>query len=557
MRNDVKILGIFLMIFLICFVSAQEVSYCCEKTIDTNPSEDIDNSAWCMDAPQEYCDTNYNVQQSSCQATSFCQKGTCVNIADGTCKENVPKTLCENPSDLNADGLWYSQSADELDQCQLGCCILGEEVSFTTKTGCTSLSSITGKENTFRTDVSSSLECFAYSGQSAKGACVFETTEGRTCTFGTKKECIGSNGAFYDGLLCTNDNLNTNCAPTEKTTCVEKRDEVFFVDTCGNIANVYDASRTADKDLDYWQKVMLPTCANSDGTLNFATCGDCGYGSSGTTCVAYKRTIDGSLSGLKGNYVCRDVNCEDTEFYKRYGRNPFDGESWCLGGTNEGLDGEEELTFSDLVKEENLPGSKDVRMICYNGEVVAEPCYDGREEVCIEEFSDIYVYANCYKNQWEYCASQDNEADCENSEERDCVWVRGSSLLVDENGNELVEEDGVLVSGTEGTGASCVPKFSPGFLSDSEDAVDFCALASRQCIVQYEKAIAGKWKVKDKVICLDNSGKLVQVWIDEMNNVCTAMGDCGMSVNYKGEEGSNEVNDMFTVIGEPGEEEEE
>ncbi len=56
--------------------------------------------------------------------------------------------------------------------------------------------------------------------------------------------------------MCSAETLATNCGPTEQTTCVEDADEVRLVDSCGNLANVYDASRVNDPE--YWTKFIGP-----------------------------------------------------------------------------------------------------------------------------------------------------------------------------------------------------------------------------------------------------------------------------------------------------------
>ena len=113
-----------------------------------------------------------------------------------------------------------------------------------------------------------------------------------------------------------------------------------------------------------------------------------------------------------------------------------------------------------------------------------------------------------------------------------------------------------MVSG-EGTGAACVPKYSPGFNFWDGQGANSCGVASRQCVVLYQAGVGNNWRVKGKILCLDDDGKLVETWAEDINNACAALGDCGMSVNYVGKEGYNDIAELFKVIGEPGEEEEE
>jgi hypothetical protein len=37
--------------------------------------------------------------------------------------------------------------------------------------------------------------------------------------------------------------ITKTCGKTTNTVCVEGKDEVYFVDSCGNVANIYDASK--------------------------------------------------------------------------------------------------------------------------------------------------------------------------------------------------------------------------------------------------------------------------------------------------------------------------
>jgi len=79
----------------------------------------------------------------------------------------------------------------------------------------------------------------------------------KTCQFITKKECselnAGNGTEFYEGVLCSAETLGTDCGPSKETTCVDGRDEVFFTDSCGNLANIYDSSKINDKE--YWTNV--------------------------------------------------------------------------------------------------------------------------------------------------------------------------------------------------------------------------------------------------------------------------------------------------------------
>jgi len=214
-------------------ISAVETSYCCEKTTD---------GAWCQNAPSSDCNSAFRKTPTSCESTSYCRLGCCYDSQEGTCMENTPQKVCEE-----GNGIWQSDAECDIPQCTLGCCLIGDQASFVTQTRCKKLASLYGLEINFRTDLGDEVSCIASATSDAKGACVFEKEYARTCIFTTKKECTQMTGngttEFHEGYLCSADSLGTVCGPTEKTTCVEGREEVFFVDSCGNLANIYDASK--------------------------------------------------------------------------------------------------------------------------------------------------------------------------------------------------------------------------------------------------------------------------------------------------------------------------
>jgi len=153
----------FLGIFLIGIVSAiGEVSYCCEKTI---------GGAWCQNALEEQCsieidpftNTPYKKVPASCEATSYCKLGTC--ISEGDCMENTPERRC----DKELGGYWEGKDADEIPQCKLGCCLIGDQAAFVTQTRCKKLSAVYGLQTNFRTDLTNELVCIASTMSDVKG----------------------------------------------------------------------------------------------------------------------------------------------------------------------------------------------------------------------------------------------------------------------------------------------------------------------------------------------------------------------------------------------------
>jgi hypothetical protein len=115
-------IALFALVFTILgFASAASV--CCEKT---------DDGLYCQNVPIEQC-TNANSVPTSCQATAFCKPGTCYDTTEGTCLDNTPKLVCN----MNG-GVW---SDGTVPQCNLGCCVLGDQAAFVSLVRCKKLAS--------------------------------------------------------------------------------------------------------------------------------------------------------------------------------------------------------------------------------------------------------------------------------------------------------------------------------------------------------------------------------------------------------------------------------
>ena len=473
---------LFLLIGIFSVVKA-DVTYCCEKTTD---------GAWCQNAPLEKCDNSHRKVPTSCEATSYCRLGCCYDSQEGSCMENTPQKVCED-----SEGVWEDEADCDIPQCNLGCCLIGNQAAFVTQIRCKRLSALYGLETNYRTDISSEIQCIATSTSKSKGACVFEKDYEKTCIFTTQEDCgkmqqssNSTNIDFHKDYLCSDESLGTNCGPTEQTVCVEGEDEVYFIDSCGNLANIYDASKINDKI--YWSKIKTKSesCNPDSGNADSASCGNCDY-YLGSTCKSYQRGED-KVKPNYGTNICRDLSC-------RYeGKNYQHGESWCVN--------------SKGVKD-NLPGSRYFRLVCYNGEVTVEPCADFRQEYCLESKIGEFKVAGCIVNKWQSCVSLTEEDDCLDEDKGDCVWL----------GNT---KEGYL---------NCTPKYSPGldfFGIENEgvetNAVDICSQATAKCEVTYKKKLGKGWECSKNCNCLSDK------WEEEMEETCRAMGDCNGESNYLG-----------------------
>ena len=492
---------------------------CCEKT---------KTGAWCQNAPEPECDSNFMVTPTSCDATSYCRLGCCVDSEEGLCMENSPQKVCTISS-----GTWLDDEKCEVSQCNLGCCIIGDQASFVTLTRCKRLSNLYGLEINYRNDISDEATCILTAYSQDRGACIYESEGVKTCRMTTRGDCQTSktvNGTmgteFWENYLCSADEIGADCGPTRETICVEGKDEVYFKDSCGNPANIYDAGKVYSKDASYWQRLVSKkdSCgySNQQGNAGSKTCGNCNY-LSGSIC----RKGDASY----GDFSCTDLNCYKTQ----NGRDYKNGESWCIyqSEVGEGLDS---------------VGSRHYRHICIHGEETIEPCGDFRTEICIEDqFSSAngnFIEAACRPNRWNDCIDQLEQDDCENTDKRDCYWTKGahydgsgSKTTKSENVEgatattpSLAEEDpekenfGIL----EG-GGICLPNSPPGleFWQES-NAGSICSLGNSKQTVHYEEGLFSD------PACESNCDVLTKKWVEKMNNVCTSLGDCGNYFNLAG-----------------------
>ncbi len=478
------------LIFVAVSVAAEEPSVCCEQT---------KSGFYCQDVPASECKANARQLPTSCESTSYCRLGTCYDSNEGTCMDNTPQLVC------NAnDGIW---SEERPSQCNLGCCLLGDQAAFVPLVRCKKLAGFFGLNTNYNTGIKSEVECVLTASSQEKGACVYDFEFEKTCKFSTRFECsagVGANsvkGEFFPGKLCSSEELGTKCGPTTKTSCLPGKDEVYFVDSCGNAANIYDSSKLNDKD--YWSNIKTKTeaCNPNSENANSGNCGNCNY-----LLGSYCRASNGDTGRARyGDNICADLNCDNTENGKSYRH----GESWCIyndeGETGKGI---------------NSAGSRFYKHICINGEEVLEQCADFRQEECVEDKIETavgdFAQAACTVNRWQDCVAQTNKEDCENTDRRDCLWKQGAKLFI-ENG------------ATEG---SCLPKNTPGLkFWESGEAQSVCSQGNAQCFVTFEKDLFGSEKCEKNCECLGGS------WEKERKEICMSLGDCGPNINWVGDEG--------------------
>jgi len=484
-------IGILFVVFTTFLVSAG----CCEKTKD---------GFWCQDVTEDQCETNF-LSTTSCAQTTFCTSaGTCVDSAKGTCKENSYKIEC-----TSGGGTWEKKDKNEIAMCREGCCIIGESADLRTSVECQQLASDYGIDIDFRANIEDLGACSDLAYTKEKGACVYEKNYATTCEFITKEDCnskksvsltdeggirglIGGGktetieeAIFHSGLLCTAPGLS-DCAVSSETICYN--DQVYFIDTCGQNANVYDSRMYTENEnqwtkemRDYWTYVKEPSCTVSG--LD-ASCGNCNFWDGGNTCGAYKKGAQGMPTQRPlGDYVCKDLACyydvNDDGKEERYEH----GESVCAESEGTFFHIPQVKERSEILREEladitqyNLPGSRYYKLQCWNGVMKTIPCREYRNEVCEEmdladelDLEEEYMQASCVVNDWRNCFEITNVDDCEN-DKVDCKWIPGYRFD-NQNFKERDKED---------EQGSCVPLYTPGFdfWEPESDAHALCSLNS-------------------------------------------------------------------------------
>jgi hypothetical protein len=467
---------------------------CCRTADDTGEQ--------CLTTSPENCAEGALFAEGAiCSETNFCQKGCCFNEDAGIFYNNVLEEACSEES-------WVPDPNCNMPAAKRGCCILGSYTKYGTFGEC-KLDTETralGVNSTvdWRGDLGEG-QCIISGLIQEEGACVFSNGE---CTFGNSGDCLDSSGLFAEGVLCTAESLNTICEPTRNTICVEGKDGVYFKDSCGNYANIYDSSRVDDNS--YWDRVIEPgnLCGDSsrEGNANSENCGNCNRHLGGRCSPAGDDDFDVTL----GDNYCKSTSCERDDVAYR------NGESWCEydGKMGEGDD---------------VVGSLHWQYVCNYGKIDGRSCGDYRNGICIQHNTlnpdnDEILFRNgaCVTNNWRECISLNYEED-ERDRER-CADTLNCRVHTVEVGGDFKFD-------------ICTPKYPAGFDFYSENvqkgAEQVCSTATQNCTVVRSVNFVGKCKTRANAKCVED------IFVEEMNNLCKSLGDCGLSANIAGELGDD------------------
>ena len=452
-----------------------------------------------LSAPNIYCDN-----------VDYCKTGCCSDTIEGECYTGVAKSSCES----NQDSVWNTDPQCNIDQCQLGCCQLSNQCSLATQNKCRATASqYPGVEMIFHSEITDEQSCVNTCRGTEEGACV---ASDNSCLRTTRADCSDT---FQLNKLCSHPDLNTNCAPQQTTNCVGE--DVYWFDSCGNQENIYNSNKKHSYNSGFMQQEsQAPKAQPNDENL-----GNCDY-ITGTLC--------GEGDAKYGNYVCKDMNCNnvyENSASPNSGGDKKHGESWCVYDTLPG-------PGTDTV------GSRHRKNICLNGEEIVEECRDYREEYCIqnmigdEKITDVsilelisndmagYTEAQCVENNFEDCMKCMGEENLENQQEccsdlnKDCMWI-------DYGATGILPNEATLKNG------ACVPMVPPG-LKFWETGGEVCGQATQTCKVKYKRSMLDQWTAGSWE-CVTNCQCDNPEWIKTANEYCRAMGDCGSHFNVEGE----------------------
>jgi len=477
-----KKIGIVIgLVLLTSFVLALEAGEgCCFLTV---------NGDNCVISDIDGCDENSLFAEGvECNQTASCERGCCYDDSSGIYDQNVLQGSCLVD--------WVNDPFCNLVGANLGCCVLGDSSIFETVGQCEVDSLAIGVEVDWRGDLSL-VECLLLAGVQKEGACVLE---GGNCKFTSEADCLAYGGNFAEDYLCTSYELNTSCNMTRQTQCVDGKDGVYFVDSCGNIANIYDAERV--EDVEYWNRVIEESgeiCGDGDvnGNANSASCGNCNRFDGGICASASEDNFDVDIGG----FYCRDTACVfEGEGYEN-------GESWCVydGAIGGGYD---------------VVGSRHWRYVCSQGEVLVEPCADSRREICVQE--DSYEVNG---SEVEFRSSS-----CADNTWADCLALNSGSSGKSCSSVPYCFEEEVTVDEFEFD--FCVPEYPPGFDWKDDEAKSVasktCGIASQSCTMLYKRNHKRDW------VCVQNCDCVKRTFTEQMHDFCRSLGDCGSYVNIEG-----------------------
>ena len=158
---------------------------CCEETVTGNT---------CQDAYPEECSSSFQSIPSKCENSEFCEIGCCVSPENGLCNVRSSKRDCSIMG-----GLFESEPLCQIDQCEKGCCVFGNQAKWTTYKNCQFEGNTQNKDipTDWLTDEEHNTEvkCIFSLSKGDQGACVFDSDEEKRCSYISREECVSKTGS--------------------------------------------------------------------------------------------------------------------------------------------------------------------------------------------------------------------------------------------------------------------------------------------------------------------------------------------------------------------------
>ncbi len=343
--------------------------------------------------------------------------GCCFNPDNGFCSANVEQSSCASP------GEFYSNSdCSGIDKCSKGCCLLGSNALYRTSRTC-ELESRQGFDYPNNFQYTDEESCYNLGASQVMGACLLGGEYEQACKFTSYDQC--PTGDFKEGILCSDESLNTICEKTKNTMCYGEN--VHYIDTCGNpdalvetcdyasgsICKKKNSKEAYCLDLNCdvnklptmtMSKFLWKPESESDGNLVILYSGTSGdtsiYDNSGTLIETGRAGGPSNGYGASARFSKPGAQYNNAA-YVQVGvvrcaiNNPGSRITSCskfISPINEKIVNGDQWCVSD---DPNSVGSRYFSQYCLNGEIYTEPCADFRMETCIAGTCVINPASQC------------------------------------------------------------------------------------------------------------------------------------------------------------------
>ena len=496
MNKKLFYLFIALFLFSILTINVKAEPVCCEKTLSALTCQYVDSSE---------CSADSKKAPTNCVFTSFCKVGTCFDLDDGRCYANMPLATCAARGETAS---FSDFSVENTPQCDVGCCIIGNQASLITQTRCKKeTSNYPDLQMVFKEEVKDEAACVALARSSDKGCCVQSSDN---CQYTARANCPLSTGTnlagngFFNGRYCSNQELSCDVTAKAKKGCLEGTDDVYYFDSAGNPEEIAE---------------------NCDYVDKHNTCGKSG---NDYKCVSLDCTAESDIFNMDAKKIISE------------GATIKNGEAWCEYDVNmDKFSGANRLIGFGR----DVPGSRYYTGFCINNKIFVEPCKDFREEWCISDQyklgSQTYNAAACRLNRWDDCTKQGfNAKNCEDTDKRDCAMTANGCVPFVPPGSKFWEDENNDVCSQANKNCEVIIKV-PGLTKllgeESGGKTGVGEIIRVFDLLMRGGGLLGEDGLAEEPTVIANDKCLKHTYTVAMNNLCRTQGDCGADVNILGD----------------------